>query len=193
MLAIVALGVLLTARAQASGELRQPIEWSWLIHQGVRFLENEKAKAKPQDRPTLLRELPASTPWMGTSLGFAVGVQDGPGGFALGAGEKLILDSAKVYRSSRMAIGRAMLTGGRIQPFLQIGFGTWRMSTDRRTLGDLKNIAQYGGGVQIRLWPDWALALEGNHTLIYDDHRLPQNLPTGSVFSVLAALRVQFR
>ncbi len=168
------------------------MQWPDLFREGVRFLY--KLRMKPRfPGPPLMPTLPEDTPLVGQKLNLSLYLRDRNGSAPLlGVDDRSAIDFAKVSRSTRMIFGRALLGKGRIQPFAQIGAGYFRMDTDTRYVGDLKVGVQYGLGVQIRLNPSCAIAVEANQSLFYRDPRVPQHFAPGGVFSVYAALRLQF-
>lgn len=131
--------------------------------------------------------------WFGVAPKVSLVARDWAGSTHL-AGDKLgLLDSYRLSKSTRMMVGRMRLTGARITPFVQLGFGQWRVDTRLNPLTpqEVEIAGQLGTGFEIRLNRRWQIAAELTTTqLIREgqyDHQ-PQNM----LWSGLVASRIEF-
>jgi hypothetical protein len=110
------------------------------------------------------------------------------------SGRMSLSEAMRLSRSSRMVVSRFRLSGGRITPFVQLGFGEWRIDRDLmpEAIHYVEVAAQVGGGCELQLVPGWELALESSSTLLYREGREPQNVPMPRLFGTMLASRVTF-
>ena len=92
-----------------------------------------------------------------------------------------------------MVVGRARLTGARIVPFVQVGFGQWRVDTrfNPLTPQEVEVAGQLGTGFEIRLNRRWQVAAELSATSLIREGQYdaqPQNV----LWSAMVASRVEF-
>lgn len=164
---LVTVSILLCVRpCTADTEARHPIQWWSLVATGEGYVGTLRAKMSHTSRSLALR-VPSYAPWMGQKLEIAILARNrGSTSFLLGNDARSAVDFAKVSRSTRMLVDRLTLSGGRVQPFAQVGAGQWRKDIDKRLVGDLWYGVFYGSGVQVRLSDGWALGIEADQLFL---------------------------
>ncbi len=179
------------ARAEPLGELipRLLNEGGWLrAHYPGQPGENA-------DRvPTLYRNDPLDDPTdlFGSHLHVAVVARDWREAYNLTDGRSLLFDRIRVIRSSRMAVARFILSGGRILPYVETSFGQWRPDTDivPWLRGDLETASQVALGAQLHIGPRCAVAWDVEETQIFFASAM--NVPATHVVASFAAMRAEF-
>jgi hypothetical protein len=146
----------------------------------------------PDRLPTLFRREPLRDPTdiLGTQLHVAVVARDWQQAVNLTDGRSLLFDRIRVIRSSRMAVGRVILGGGRILPYAEASIGQWRPDTDvvPWLRGDLEVASQVAFGLQVHVTARCAFAWDVEQTQIF----LTSNVPSTHVSASFAALRAEF-
>src|SRR6185437_3198507 len=110
------------------------------------------------------------------------------------AGDKLgLLDSLRLSRSTRMVVGRARLSSARFTPFIQLGFGQWRVDTRYMPMmpQEIEVAGQLGSGFEVRMTRRWQIAAEVTATTLIREGQYdaqPQNV----LWSAFLASRVEF-
>ena len=183
------------ATAARAEESRTAIDWGRAFSETSSWVLRNAERA---DRPDWLGDARQTSPsfgtaWFGVAPTVTLVARDW-GQSHLLSGRLSVSEAMRLSRSSRMVVSRFRLSGGRINPFAQLGLGEWR--TDRDLLPaaprDVELAAQVGGGLELQLVPGWELVLESNVTLLYREQREPQNLPTPRLLGTMLASRVQF-
>jgi hypothetical protein len=108
------------------------------------------------------------------------------------AGSRLGLnDSVRLSESTRMVIGRARLTGSRFVPFLQVGFGQWRVDPSVLPLTPRNEevATQLGTGFEARLAQRVFIAVEASMTTLLREG-IQNNIPENCLWSTLVASRI---
>jgi hypothetical protein len=147
---------------------------------------------RPQSTPTLFHRAPPPDPTavLGFEPHLAVVARDWQQAFNLTDGRSLLFDRLRMIRSSRMAVARFVLSGGRILPYIEASFGHWRPDTDvvPWLRADLEAASQVTFGIQAHLAARCALAWDVEQTQIF----LASNVPATHVVASFAALRAEF-
>lgn len=112
------------------------------------------------------------------------------------AGERLaFVDEVRLAASTRMVLGRVRLgtSATRFTPFLQVGFGQWRI--DRKYMPLLPHTmeiaTQLGTGFEMRVTRRWQIATEVSATTLLREEG-SQPLPQSLLWSALVASRLEF-
>lgn len=147
------------------------------------------------ERPrTLFHPEPLETPadLLGSSLHVAVVARDWQQAFNLTDGRSLLFDRLRMIRSSRMAVARFSLSGGRLLPYIETSFGHWRPDTDivPWLRADLETASQVAFGVQAHVAPRCAVAWDVEETQIF--FASAEKVPTTHVVASFAAMRAEF-
>jgi hypothetical protein len=144
------------------------------------------------ERPTLFHRDPLADPTelLGTDLRVAVVARDWKEAFNLTDGRSLLFDRLRMIRSSRMAVARFVLVGGRILPYVEASLGQWRPDSDvvPWLRADQEMASQVALGVQVHLAPRCAFAWDVEETQIY----LASNVPATHLVASFAAMRAEF-
>ena len=110
------------------------------------------------------------------------------------AGDKLgLLDSYRLSASTRMVMGRARLSSARFTPFVQAGFGQWRVDTKINPLtpNEIEFAAQVGTGFEMRVNRRWQIAAELSTTTLIREGAYDQQ-PQNILWSGMIASRIEF-
>lgn len=113
-------------------------------------------------------------------------------------GNLTVTDQLRLTRSSRMVVSRVRLAEGRLVPFAQLGVGEWRV--DRTLVPALplnqQLAAQAGAGFEFAVAPSFAVAVEADWTLLWDDaiasQPQPQTIGGPNLWGALLAARARF-
>jgi hypothetical protein len=155
-------------------------------------VEPASGVASPDATPTLFHRDPPSDPaaLLGSEVHLAVVARDWQQAVNLTDGRSLLFDRIRMIRSSRMAVGRVVLGGGRVLPYAEASFGQWRADTDvvPWLRADLETASQFALGLQVHLAARCAFAWDVEQTQIF----LTSNVPTTHVSASFAALRAEF-
>jgi hypothetical protein len=183
---------LAASRADADERLRLSINWGKLAE----VLRGGGGSLLPRESPSLgLAEPHAGSSdrrWFGASPRFSVIARDW-GGVQLLFGHLALTDEVRLSRSSRMVLGRLRVSEGRITPFVQAGFGQWRVDTDWVLLPrDVELAGQAGGGFEVTINPRAALALEADYTFLYREQHEPQMISGPHLWGTFLAARFVF-
>jgi hypothetical protein len=137
--------------------------------------------------------LVTSRRWFGTSPRLSLVARDW-GGPQLLVGELTLSDLVRLSRSSRMVLGRMRMSGGRIVPFAQTALGQWRVDTAVMPFmpSDVELAGQVGGGFELALGPNAAVAVEGDYTILYREQHEPQMVSPPHLWGTFFAARVVF-
>lgn len=136
----------------------------------------------------------AGNAWFGVAPTVSLVARDWGSAFKVAGDRLALVDAMRITSSTRMVLSRVRLNGHRITPFAQLGVGQWRIDpylmplTPRQT----EIAAQLGGGVEMRLLPQWQLALETTATVIYRDDRQPVDAALPRMWSTMLASRFEF-
>jgi hypothetical protein len=149
----------------------------------------QKAQAAEHHEPSA-----APTAFLGSSLHFSFVARDWREAFSLSDGKALVFDRVRLIRSSRMAVQRVSLAGGRFLPYAEVSFGQWRADPELMPYLHSENelAAQVAAGFEMHVAPRAAFAWDIERTTMYRDSRDPQNLPFINVVASFAALRAEF-
>lgn len=110
------------------------------------------------------------------------------------AGDKLgLLDSYRLSASTRMVVGRVRFSGARIAPFMQLGFGQWRVDTrfNPLTPQEVEIAGQLGTGLELRMSRRWQIAAEFTATSLIREGQFDQQ-PQNVLWSGLVASRIEW-
>ena len=104
-------------------------------------------------------------------------------------GHLAVTDQLRLSRSSRMVVARLRLADGRLSPFAQVGVGQWRVDTTvvPSLPADVELAGQLGGGFELEVSRQVALALEADCTMLYREGREPADIASGPLWSTLLA------
>jgi hypothetical protein len=151
-------------------------------------------QVSPDRLPTLFHHDPPADPTdlLGTELHTAVVARDWQEAFNLTDGRSLLFDRIRMIRSSRMAVARFTLAGGRFLPYAEASFGQWRPDTDivPWLRAELETASQLTLGVQVHLAPRCAFAWDVEQTQIF--FASAAQVPVTRVTASFAALRAEF-
>jgi hypothetical protein len=188
----IAVASLVASRADADEGLRVSIDWGKLAD-----VLRDGGSLLPRESPSLSLDHPARSGsshlrWLGASPRFSVIARDW-GGVQLLFGHLTLTDQVRLSRSSRMVLSRVRLADGRVTPFVQAGFGQWRVDTDWVLLPrDVEFAGQAGGGFELAINSRAALALEADYTFLYREQREPQMISGPHLWGTFLAARVLF-
>jgi hypothetical protein len=143
------------------------------------------------DRSLFHHDPPADpTAVLGFDPHVAIVARDWQQAFNLTDGRSLLFDRMRLIRSSRMAVARFILAGGKILPYIEGSFGQWRPDTDivPWLRADLETASQVTFGIQAHLAPRCALAWDIEQTQIF----FASNVPATHVVASFAAMRAEF-
>jgi hypothetical protein len=166
--------------AGANDSLHLSIDWgklAALLHDGSALLPQESWRpfSASVDQKTHSASTAASEwRWLGGSPHLSLVARDWSGAQLL-VGHLMLTDQVRLSRSCRMVMSRVRLADGRIAPFAQIGLGQWRVDTDLMPTmhGDSKLAGQVGGGFEVAVSRNAAVALETDYTLPYREQGDP--------------------
>jgi len=146
--------------------------------------------------PLTERHEPSASPdaFLGSSLTFSFVARDWRHSYSLTDGKALLFDRIRLISSSRMAVQRVSLAGGRLLPYAEVSFGQWRVDPELMPYIHTDNelAAQIAAGFEVHVAPRAAFAWDIERTSMYRDPRDPQNLPFVNVVASFAALRAEF-
>jgi hypothetical protein len=154
----------------------------------------EKGAANP-DRPrTAFHPAPPAEPTdlLGSQVHLDLVARDWHQAFNLTEGRSLLFDRIRMIRSSRMAVARVVVGGGRILPYAEVSFGQWRPDTDivPWLRADLETASQLVLGAQVHIASRCAFAWDVEQTQIF--FATAANVPSTRVTASFAALRAEF-
>ena len=194
--AAVALLVAWLAPAVASADVppRLSVDWDRL---SAALQESASWFAPRQPAPYGLKDAAGHTqapPWIGTSPRLALVARDWGVSQVLW-GHLAVTDQLRLSRSSRMVVARLRLADGRLSPFAHVGLGQWRVDTSvvPALPTDVELAGQLGGGFELEVTRQVALALEADCTMLYREGRSEgAGVSTGPLWSSLLAARARF-
>ena len=153
----------------------------------------QQAQNAAQDHPTLFRREPIAAPpaLLGSELHVAIVARDWQAAYNLTDGRSFLFDRIRMIRSSRMAVTRLVLGGGRFVPYAEASLGQWRPDTDLMPWirSDLEAASQVALGFQMHVAARCALAWDVEQTEIFAS---AANVPSTHVYASFAALRAEF-
>ena len=203
--AALAIGLGLAAHdARADGTPRLSVEWGKLgdvLRQAPGMLlprehDVEHAEHGEHGERSESGEIPlAERRWVGLAPRISLVARDW-GASQLLVGDLTVTDHLRLTRSSRMVVSRIRLAEGRLVPFAQLGVGEWRV--DRSLVPALplnqQLAAQAGAGVELTIAPSFAVALEADWTLLWEDDvaSQPQTIARPNLWGSLLAARARF-
>jgi hypothetical protein len=110
--------------------------------------------------------------WFGSGLTVSILLRDWQGATHLAGGPMAVTDAIRASSASRMLVTRVGLGGGRLLPYLHVGAGQWREPEQRLLFAPVEVAGEAGGGLEARVAPWCAVAVEYDWTAVYiDDHR----------------------
>jgi hypothetical protein len=182
---------LVTSTVGAGERLRLSVDWGKIgdvLRVGGDLLPPGKWHG-PRENGTVV----TSPRWFGSSPRLSLIARDW-GGPQLLVGELTLSDLVRLSRSSRMVLGRMRMSGGRIVPFAQAALGQWRVDTAVMpfTPSDVELAGQVGGGFELALGPNAAVAVEGDYTILYREQHEPQMVSSPHIWGTFFAARVVF-
>jgi hypothetical protein len=182
---------LLANRASANDRLM--VDWDKLadiLRDGQLFLPQESWH--PALEPRAFTST-ADSPWLGASTHVSLVARDWSGAQLL-MGHMVLTDQLRLSRSCRMVLSRVRLVDGRFSPYVQAGFGQWRVDTDLMPFlpRDVELAAQAGGGFELAMSPMAALALEADYTILYREQHEPQMVAEPRPWVAFVAARMRF-
>jgi hypothetical protein len=102
-------------------------------------------------------------------------------------------DQLRLSHSLRMVVARVSVGGGAISPFAQTAFGQWRVDTTVvRMRNDIELAGQVGGGVELHVAPNAAIAWEGDLTMLYRQSHEADAVPVTRLWATLLAAKGRF-
>jgi hypothetical protein len=199
--ALVALGTTAVATAAHADEPRG-VDWGKVLLDLDRFARSRAER--PTIQTPLAHGLPRPQPtddpspnnlgnaWFGVNPRVTLVARDWASSTRI-AGDRLsVVESVRLSASTRMVIGRLRLSNARFTPFVQVGFGQWRV--DRRYLpftpANIEIASQLGTGFDLRFTPTWQLAAETSFISLIRDGR-SDTLPQTVMWSMLVASRLE--
>ncbi len=200
--AALAIGLGLLARdARADGTPRLSVDWGKLgdvLRQAPGILLPREHDAEHAERGEHAdgADIPlAERRWIGLAPRMSLVARDW-GASQLLVGDLTVTDQLRLTRSSRMVVSRVRLAEGRLVPFAQLGIGEWRV--DRSLVPALplnqQLAAQAGAGFELTVAPSFAVALEADWTLLWNDDiaAQPQTIARPNLWGSLLAARARF-
>ena len=197
-----ALGLTLLAPvARADGSTRLSVDWGKLgevLRQAPGMLlprEHDVERVQHGEHAESSEVSLAARPWVGLAPRMSLVARDW-GSSQLLVGNLTVTDHLRLTRSSRMVVSRVRLTEGRLVPFAQLGIGEWRV--DRTLVPALplnqQLAAQAGAGFELAVAPAFAVALEANWTLLWNDDVASQSQTAARpyLWGSLLAARARF-
>jgi hypothetical protein len=194
---LVALATLFAASLSAAPAKAEPVNEiiPRLIDEGGWLKAHYPGQPVDKEHPSLFsRREPsiAPTAFVGGELHIAIVARDWREAYSLTDGRALLFDRVRLIRSSRMAVTRVSLSGGRLLPYAEMSFGQWRADVD--LVPWLKNDTEVAGqmalGFEMHLAPRCAVAWDIEETQIYVDQE--KNVPATRLVASFAALRAEF-
>ncbi len=144
--------------------------------------------------PTLFLRDPATDPTavFGSEPRIAVVARDWQQAFNLTDGRALLFDRIRMIRSSRMAVARVILGGGRFLPYAEASFGQWRPDTDivPWLRAAPETASQLALGVQFHVASRCAFAWDVEETQIFFAN--VSNVPATRLVASFVAARAEF-
>jgi hypothetical protein len=182
---------LVTTTAGAGDRLRMSVDWGKLadvLRIGAGLLPPGTWHGSRENGNAV-----TSRRWFGASPRLSLVARDW-GGPQLLVGELTLSDLVRLSRSSRMVLGRMRISGGRLAPFVQAALGQWRIDTAVMpfTPIDVELAGQVGGGFELALGPNAAVALEGDYTILYREQHEPQMVSPPQLWGTFFAARMVF-
>ncbi len=182
---------LLATSACADDRMGFSVDWTKLAD----VLRGEDLLPRETWRPLLEQRTGSSpdSPWIGTSPHLSLVARDWSGAQLL-VGHLLLTDQMRLSRSCRMVLTRLRLVDGHFSPFLQVGFGQWRVDTDLMPFlpRDVELAEQSGGGFELAMSSNAAIALEADYTILYREEREPQMVAERRPWVTFVAARARF-
>ncbi len=205
LVSLLAVSVAPAARADGGGTTTTglSVDWGKLVVQGLAWVSSnsEKQKEHPATSSSEMRAASeglrtaesSQVAWFGVAPQVSVVARDWGDVLRL-TGRLSPTDQVRLSRSSRMVVTRIRVGEGHLVPFAQLGLGQWRIDTDVLPgfVRDTEIAAQFGGGLELRLAPKAAVALEYDYTVLYRELHEPQNIPTPHLFGAMVASRIVF-
>ena len=192
VLSVAAMSVSFSARADSLPQmLPRLIEQSgWLkAHHPGDVEAAAQAQAAEHHEPSA----PPSA-FLGSTLHFSFVARDWRHAYSLTDGKPLVFDRVRVISSSRMAVQRVGLVGGRLMPYAEVSFGQWRVDPELMPYihSDTEVAAQFAAGFELHIAPRAAFACDVERTSMYRDPRDPTVLPFANIYGAFAAVRAEF-
>lgn len=191
------------ARASSVDWLRVLVELDVVARKGADAFDTPRCTATgcyaprttvPSERHPDPNPQNAGNAWFGVAPTVSLVARDWGAAYRVAGDRLALVDALRLTSSTRMVLTRVRLNDRRIAPFAQLGVGQWRIdpylvpSSSRQT----EIAAQLGGGVEMRLWPAWQLAIETSSTVIYRDDRQPVDAAVPRMWSTMLASRIDF-
>ena len=128
---------------------------------------------------------------LGGRLIFSLVARDWHEAFNLTDGRSLLFDRMRMIRSSRMAVVRVGLDGGRLLPYAVISAGQWRPDSDLVPWlrNDIEKAGQLAVGFEFRIAERCRMAWDVERTQIYGG---VANLPTTKIYASFFAMHASF-
>lgn len=155
--------------------------------------ETNATAARPE-RGQKLSVQNTSNEWIGFAPTLSLVARDWGSAYRVAGDRLALVDALRLTSSTRMVLGRVRMSDSRIAPYAQVGLGQWR--TDPYLLPLTPRYeeiaAQAAGGVEVRLYKTWEVALEANTTMLYRETREEGDYPATHMWSTSIASRIQF-
>jgi hypothetical protein len=166
-----------------------------LIEEGGWLKAHYPGQPVDKEHPSLFdRHEPSMTPsaFLGSTLHIAIVARDWREAYSLTDGRALLFDRVRLIRSSRMAVTRVSLSGGRLLPYAEMSFGQWRADVDLVPWlkNDMEAAGQIALGFEMHLARRCKFAWDVEETQIYVDQE--KNVPATRLVASFAALRAEF-
>jgi hypothetical protein len=193
---LVALVTVLAASLSAASASAEPVGEviPRLIEQGGWLKAHYPGQPVDKEHPSLFSRHESSMPsaFLGNELHVAIIARDWAEAYSLTDGRALLFDRVRLIRSSRMAVTRVSLAGGRLLPYVEMSFGQWRADVDLVPWlkNDMEDAGQVAMGFEMHLAPRCAFAWDIEETQIYVDQE--KNVPATRLLASFAALRAEF-
>lgn len=197
LLALVAVLVALSlSRPALADTARVAVDWERLFERGDAWLRGTpsqdlaplKVAGPPESAPMPLRK--ANAAWRPRAQ---IVLRDWGSALKV-TGEKLSMtDLVTLSRSTRMVLGRATFGDGRFVPFIQVGFGQWRVDPALSSLMPYaRRMATSAGiGGEVELSSHVSAAFEVNLTTLVREGRTADDHPEAHLVTSLFALRAR--
>jgi len=182
---LVALVTVLAASLSAASASAEPVGEviPRLIEQGGWLKAHYPGQPVDKEHPSLFSRHESSMPsaFLGNELHVAIIARDWAEAYSLTDGRALLFDRVRLIRSSRMAVTRVSLAGGRLLPYVDLV--PWLKN-------DMEDAGQVAMGFEMHLAPRCAFAWDIEETQIYVDQE--KNVPATRLLASFAALRAEF-
>jgi hypothetical protein len=196
-LALASTAALATREARADeGSMHLALDWE-KVAQAIQS-GSIKSTSQPREAPRAVvgGAIVPNDPqkWVALAPHVSLVARDWGNAHHLAGGPMALTDEIRLSRSSRMVFTRVRLGNGRFAPFAHMGLGQWRVDTDLMPVyvRHTELATQLGGGFDLRMLRDWAIALEVDYTVLVREQREHASFPTPYLWGSFVVSRMTF-